>query len=122
MSAAGVILAGLTPFPVAFAVNRGACRFSRQRFTLRNLCFTWAGCAAGGCLAYLHPYQPAPICAKAANILLAALVWWFNKRRRDRARALMSEKWRYLRDVMVRTLRERTVPRPVAQPVPGGVS
>ena len=59
--------------------------------------------------------------AGAASAVLAVLWWWWRRKRR-RLLSLLTSKYRYIRDRMVRVMRERARPRPVFRPVPGGAS
>ena len=52
----------------------------------------------------------------AACALFAAWMWWRRRKNRGRLRAALSGKYRHVRDAMVRTLRDRRVPRPVLAP------
>ena len=54
----------------------------------------------------------------AASLALAVFLWWFNRRRRDRAKAWLGAKSRALRDALVRRQREVWKPRPVLRPAP----
>lgn len=56
----------------------------------------------------------------ALNYVLGVFLWWFNRRRRDKARAWLGQKWRSLLAALVRTMHERSRSRPVLRPVPGG--
>ena len=58
--------------------------------------------------------------ASAASLILAAVLWWLSRRRRKRAPKLAGAKSKARLAALVRTLRERTVPRPVYRPQPQG--
>ena len=62
---------------------------------------------------------PASLVA-AVSAVFGAVMWWLNRRRRDRARKLTGAKSKALRDALVRQVRENARPRPVLRPVPGG--
>jgi hypothetical protein len=51
-----------------------------------------------------------------------AWLWWNRRRKRPRrSPSMLSVKYRHVRDAMVRTMRERSRPRPVFRPAPGRV-
>jgi hypothetical protein len=61
-----------------------------------------------------------PALLGALNLAIALFLYWFNRRRRDKAKALLGAKSKALRDALVRKQRELARPRPVLRPAPGG--
>jgi hypothetical protein len=70
--------------------------------------------------AFLAIGQPLASAASALNAIAALIWWWLSRRRKRRAAAWLSEKFRFVRDRMVQTMRDRAKPRPVFRPSPGG--
>ena len=56
----------------------------------------------------------------AASFATALAVWWWKRKRRDRAPKMYGAKSRALVAALVRRAREAAKPRPVLRPVPGG--
>ena len=56
--------------------------------------------------------------AGLASAVLAVLWWWW-RRKRKRLLSLLTGKYRYIRDAMVRVMKERSRPRHVLRPAPG---
>ena len=81
--------------------------------------YAWLVLASGNFLALIGALAVRmwPFAAADAACLLVALwMWWRNRRNKGRLRALLSGKYRHVRDAMVRTLRDRRVPRPALAP------
>jgi len=57
---------------------------------------------------------------EGASLALALVLWWYRRRRRDRAPKLSSAKGRAIIAALVRRAREAAKPHPVLRPVPGG--
>lgn len=77
------------------------------------------GAASNLCLAGADAVSHQWPFAAAALIIAAFLAWRWWRRRRDKIKAWLSSKYEYIRAIMVRTLRERRVTRPVLQPQGG---
>jgi hypothetical protein len=54
------------------------------------------------------------------QLVFGAVMWWLSRRKRKRSAKLAGAKARALVASLVRSMRERAVPRPVLRPVPGG--
>ena len=80
----------------------------------------WACAGAGGVLSFGLGHQPVPAAISALQLLLAVFLWWLSRRRRKRAPKAMGAKSRALLAAVVAKMRERTRPRPVLRPAPGG--
>jgi hypothetical protein len=78
------------------------------------------GCALEAIVNVLDRQYLAAVTA-AASLIIAAVLWWLSRRRRKRAPKLAGAKSRALLAAVVRTMRERSKPRPVFRPVPGRV-
>jgi len=64
--------------------------------------------------------QPAGCVAAAVNVVLAVLWWWWRRKRR-RTVAVLRGKYVYVRDRMVRVMRDRARPGVVLRPQRGTV-
>ena len=62
-----------------------------------------------------------PVIVSAANLILAAWLYWRHGRRKDRAPRAYGAKSRALLAAIVRRAREAAKPRPVLRPVPQGI-
>lgn len=79
----------------------------------------WIVVAAADTVIGLISWQPGYATGGAVSLLVALIIRWFNRRRRDRAAKFIGAKSRAIRDALVRRMRE-LAPRPVLQPVPHG--
>jgi hypothetical protein len=96
-----------------------AGRVSRRGTGFINL---WLAGCCGGALAVALVHGWAFVSGGAVSAAVAILVWWW-RRHRDKFRRLagaIGEKARQRRAALVRTMRQRSRPRPVLRPVPGG--
>ena len=109
------IVLGLgTPPAVAYVLTRTI--WPRSAFYR-----TWFTSAIGGMIGTaLPPTTPDLVAANGASLIIAAVLWWLSRRRRKRAPKLAGAKSRALLAAVVRTMRERSKPRPVFRPAPGG--
>lgn len=87
----------------------------------RLFALAWAVSAVGDTVFDLIAGWRGDACGSAVSFVLALILWWFNRRRRNRAKQLIGAKSRAIRDALVRRMRE-LAPRPVLQPVPQGAS
>lgn len=115
----GVILFAFA-WPPAWAVlwQLTVSRLTGNRPSAGRVCALW--CFSGVVLAVIDlaiPLWTASIAGLASAIL--AVLWWWWRRKRRRLLSLLTGKYRYIRDAMVRTMRERARHRPVLRPVPG---
>lgn len=76
-----------------------------------------AGIMAVFCVCFQHW---ADFAGCAVSLAVALIIRWWNRRRRDRAKQLLGEKSRQIREAIVRKMRDVTIPRPVPAPVPQG--
>ena len=83
----------------------------------------WASCAIGGIIgAVLPPATWDAAWASGGSLVIAVILWWLSRRRRRRSPKLAGAKSRALLAAVVRTMRERSRPRPVLRPQPQGAS
>lgn len=94
-----------------------AYRMLHWRF---NFILGWLGSAAGLGSACAMAGRWTELACAGISATVAIFLWWFNRRRRDRAKAWLGAKSKALRDALVRKQRELAKPRPVLRPVPQG--
>lgn len=94
--------------------------FGRIVFRVAQWELLWAVIGAIGAILLLLSGLPWASVAAAVNCAIGLFLYWWNRRRRGRVRAWAGEKWRHLRDALVRRQREAVRPRPVLRPVPQG--
>jgi CBS domain containing-hemolysin-like protein len=118
----GYLLAALAAFmgppAAAAAAQVMLARTTGVRWPDRAICIHWFITAAVLLLCYLIiGFWPSSIAAAASAVLAVLWYWWRRKRRR--LLTLLAGKYKYIRDAMVRVMRERARPRPVFRPAPG---
>lgn len=89
------------------------------RSRLDPIAWPWL-CGAIGNVIGAASWPLVTVCAVQAGIALA--IWWWRKRRRDRAPKFAGAKSRARIAALVATLRESLRPRPILRPQPGGAS
>ena len=93
-------------------VRRTGCRWPDWK-----ICIHWCGTAVMLAFLYLAVSLWVAAAAAAASAVLAVLwLWWRRKGRR--LLSLLTSKYQYIRDAMVRVMRERARSRPALRPVP----
>lgn len=99
----------------------GLMRLLRWRSRFDRIAWPWF--TAAGADTVIDAAAALWLCAaiSAVQVGIALAIWWWRKRRRDRAPKLAGAKSRALLAAIVRKAREAAKPRPVLRPVPGGV-
>ncbi len=82
------------------------------------LFFGWGVQAGSVVLIAVSVGKPVPAVIAGVQVVLAVLGWWWWRRRRRRAGSLLGGKYAYIRDRMVRVMRDRARPRAVLHPRP----
>jgi Flp pilus assembly protein TadB len=116
----GDLLTILTAFVVPPAATAAAQAASGHRWPDRQICVRWCCTAALLALCDLVAGIWTASVAATASAALAVLWYWWRRKGR-RLLSLLMSKYQYIRDAMVRVMRERSRPRPVLRPTPGAV-
>jgi membrane protein implicated in regulation of membrane protease activity len=83
----------------------------------------WSAAAIGGAVgSTIPPSAWVQVASNGVSLIIAAIMWWLSRRRRKRAPKLAGAKTKALLAAVVRTMRERSKPRPVFRPQPQGSS
>jgi len=81
-------------------------------------CVQWVAGALLIALADFAAGFRVPGLAAVASAVFAVL-WWWHRRKGRRVLSLLAGKYKYIRDAMVRVMKERGRTRPVLRPAPG---
>ncbi len=87
---------------------------------LGNFWCEWLRTAVSACAVWALCRAWPPSAGAGADAVIAAILWLWSRRRRDRAPMALGAKSRARLAVLVRSMRQARLPRPVLQPVPEG--
>lgn len=93
------------------------CVFPRVRIR-GEYASDWAWSAGIMSVVFSFGQDWAAVAGCAASLVVALIVAWWNRRRRDRAGQLLGDKSRQLLAALVRRMRDVTTPRRILRPVP----
>lgn len=119
MNGAGAFFLATAWPPLGAALWCGTCRTLGLRMTFYG---GWVSIAAVVMFCALFAGQWLWAGVAAADALIAAILWWLSRRRKRRAPKLAGAKSKAILAAVVRTMRERSRPRPVFRPQPQGSS
>jgi hypothetical protein len=94
-------------------------RLTGHRGPAGLICAYWCGTAIMQALIDLIAWSWIASAAASVSAVLAVLWYWWHRKGWRRLLAPLTGKYKYIRDAMVRVMKERGRTRPALRPVPG---